>query len=75
MTILNDIHNILKKLKHRNTTIKYCPKCGSPKLKLSTKWDIWLLPEKYICQNCGYKGPIYLEKEEENTTSHEAKAT
>ncbi|MEM2975226.1 MAG: hypothetical protein QXE76_02395 [Candidatus Bathyarchaeia archaeon] len=68
-TILKDLRNILKRLKHRNITIKYCPKCGSPKLRLSSKWDGWLLPPKYICQNCGYKGPIYLELEED-TASH-----
>jgi len=29
---------------------------------------MWLTPKKYVCQNCGYIGPIImeLEKEEEN---------
>jgi len=44
-------------------SIKCCPRCGSPKIKLSSRFDVWLTPEQYICENCGYKGPIVLERE------------
>lgn len=63
MGILKDLREILKGMKRRSQTIKLCPKCGSPKLKLSSSFDIWLTPEQYICKNCGYKGPIILEVE------------
>jgi predicted RNA-binding Zn-ribbon protein involved in translation (DUF1610 family) len=53
-------------MKRRNKTIKLCPKCRSSKLKLSSSFDVWLTPEQYVCENCGYKGPIILEVEEEN---------
>jgi len=26
---------------------------------------MWLFPEQYICQQCGYKGPVTLELEEQ----------
>jgi ssDNA-binding Zn-finger/Zn-ribbon topoisomerase 1 len=64
--ILKDLSDVLKGMKRRNQTIKLCPKCRSPKLKLSSSFDIWLTPEQYVCENCGYKGPIILEVEEEN---------
>ena len=41
--------------------IKACPICGSRKLERSSSFDGWLIPEQYICLECGYKGPIYLE--------------
>ena len=70
MGILKDLREILKGMKRRNQTIKLCPKCGSPKLKLSSSFDIWLTPEQYVCRNCGYKGPIILEVEKKEETSH-----
>jgi len=27
--------------------------------------DYWLLPQKYLCGNCGYIGSIYMELEKE----------
>jgi len=63
MGILQNIREILKNLKHDHPTPKLCPRCGSPKLKLSSRFDIWLFPEQYICDQCGYKGPITMELE------------
>lgn len=45
----------------RKIRIKVCPVCGSRKLRLSSPLDGWLTPEVYICEECGYRGPIYLE--------------
>ncbi len=41
--------------------IKVCPICESRNLRLSSQFDGWLVPEMYVCPDCGYKGPIYLE--------------
>ncbi len=70
MGILKDLSDVLKGMKRRNQAIKLCPKCRSSKLRLSSSFDIWLTPEQYVCENCGYKGPIILEVEEEEETSH-----
>jgi len=70
MTMLQNLRDIAKNLKHKRATPKLCPRCLSPKLKLSTRFDVWLLPEQYICPQCGYKGPITLELEKEQNQEH-----
>ncbi|MCW3981397.1 MAG: hypothetical protein NWF11_07995 [Candidatus Bathyarchaeota archaeon] len=55
---------ILTGLRREKLTRKYCPRCRNPYISLSSKFDVWLLPEQYICEECGYHGPIVLEIEE-----------
>ncbi len=45
--------------------IKICPRCGSKNIKIASKLDGWLTPERYVCNDCGYIGQIVLEVEEE----------
>jgi transcription elongation factor Elf1 len=68
MKMLQNVREVLKSLKHGKPKKIYCPRCLSPKINLSSSLDIWLTPQNYFCQNCGYKGPIImeLEKEEES---------
>jgi phage-related protein len=33
---------------------------------LSSSLDYWLTPKKYICEECGYHGPIVMELDENN---------
>jgi len=64
--------SLLRELKWElpsNKSVRCCPRCGSPKIKLSSKFDIWLTPEQYVCENCGYKGPVVLEKERKKERS------
>jgi len=71
MRILKDIKEILKSLKYKNElgpSIKYCPRCGSPKLNAKTNWFI-VPSQTYKCPECGYEGPIFMEKEQENKKS------
>jgi len=63
--ILEAVREVLKGLKRRKLFPKFCPRCGSSKLRLSSRFDIWLTPEQYVCENCGYKGPVVMEIEEE----------
>jgi len=42
-----------------------CPVCGSPKIRKLSSFSGWLTPEIWVCPECGYKGPIYAEKEVE----------
>ena len=65
MGIFENIREVLRGLKRRGPVRKLCPRCGSPELRLSSKFDIWLTPEQYICKSCGYRGPIVMEVEEE----------
>jgi predicted RNA-binding Zn-ribbon protein involved in translation (DUF1610 family) len=52
-------------MKHRRPSKKYCPRCGSPEIHLSSNLDYWLTPKKYACKKCGYVGPIVMELEKE----------
>jgi len=65
MGVLRNFREVVKNLKHKRASPKLCPRCGSPNLGLSTRFDVWLLPEQYVCSQCGYKGPVTLELEQE----------
>jgi predicted RNA-binding Zn-ribbon protein involved in translation (DUF1610 family) len=67
MEIIRNIREIVGNLKHDRPAPKLCPRCGNPRLRLSSRFDIWLFPEQYICEQCGYKGPITLELTPEKT--------
>ena len=66
MGTFQDLREVVKRLKHRSETRKYCPVCGSPQLKLAGGADFWLTPGKFVCQDCGYTGFIVMEKEEDS---------
>jgi C4-type Zn-finger protein len=70
---VDDIREALKSIKHYKRTQIYCPRCASPKLKLTSSLAIWLTGEQYYCENCGYTGTVVmvLEKENENEKGKE----
>jgi len=66
-----DVIKELRRSDRKEKTVNVCPKCASPKIFLSTGSDIYprmygITPRQYVCSNCGYKGPIILEKIKEN---------
>jgi predicted RNA-binding Zn-ribbon protein involved in translation (DUF1610 family) len=65
MKLLQNIREVFKTLKYRIPSKIYCPRCGSAKIRLSSSLDYWLTPKKYVCENCGYVGPIVMELEKE----------
>ena len=65
MKLLANVREVLRSLKHGKPTKIYCPRCCSSEIFLSSGLDIWLTPKKYICNSCGYVGPIIMIKEEE----------
>lgn len=71
MGTLNNFREVVGNLKHQHTRPKLCPRCHSTKLRLSSRFDMWLFPEQYICPECGYKGPIVLELEEQKQETTE----
>jgi transcription elongation factor Elf1 len=62
---LDSLRDIFKSAKHKKPTQIFCPRCGSPKLALSSSLDYWLTPKKYLCKECGYVGIVYMELEKE----------
>jgi len=65
MKFLEDLREVFKTLKRRKPSKIYCPRCGSPRIHLSSSLDYWLTPKKYVCDECGYKGQIVMELEKE----------
>jgi predicted RNA-binding Zn-ribbon protein involved in translation (DUF1610 family) len=73
MGILTDFREVFKGLKRKKigeSTTKLCPKCGSPKISLSSGFDVYprlygITPRQYVCLECSFKGPIVLETTEE----------
>jgi C4-type Zn-finger protein len=73
MDTIKNLREVLMRLKHKKLgkpAIKLCPKCGSPKIKLSSGVDAYprmygITPSQYVCEECGYRGPIAMELEEE----------
>jgi len=66
MGTIERLHNLVNRLKWRSpseSVMKFCPKCGSQNVSLSSAFDMWLTPEQYVCKDCGYKGSVILEKE------------
>ncbi len=68
MKLFQNIGAALRTLKRRQPSKMFCPRCGGSKIHLSSVFDSWLMPRSYICDECGYTGPIImeLEKEEDN---------
>jgi predicted RNA-binding Zn-ribbon protein involved in translation (DUF1610 family) len=65
MGILGNIREVLKTLKRKKPSKIYCPKCTSPNIHLSDSINSWLGSRKYVCEDCGYSGPIIMEIEKE----------
>lgn len=73
MKRLQNIREVFGTIKHRKPSRIYCPRCGSPKIALSSSFDTWLMPQKYYCKNCGYLGPIVMELEKDEQFGKENK--
>jgi len=76
--IFERLREVVRGLKRGKTTPKFCPKCGSPNLRFSSSFEAYprmygIAPTQYVCEKCGYKGPIAMELEEnENRGDEEA---
>ncbi|NWG11269.1 hypothetical protein HXY33_05940 [Candidatus Bathyarchaeota archaeon] len=68
MKLLQDLREVFKTLKHRRPSKIYCPRCGSAEIHLAHSLDYWLTPRKYLCEGCGYVGPIVMELEKEESS-------
>lgn len=72
MGTFQDLREVVRRLKHRSASPKYCPVCGSPRLKLTGGVDFWLTPGKHVCLDCGYRGFIVMEKDEDDSAKEGA---
>jgi transposase-like protein len=65
MGILGNIRDVLKMVKRTKPSKIHCPRCASPNIHLADNLDYSLVPKKFVCENCGYNGPIVMELEKE----------
>jgi ribosomal protein S27AE len=65
MKALDTLSDVFKSIKRGKPEQIYCPKCGSPKLRLFSSLDYWLTPQRYFCGECGYMGSVFMELEKE----------
>jgi len=63
MKKMRELGKVFRVLKHRKPSKKYCPRCGSPEIQLIMDFGFGFTPQKYVCKNCGYVGPIVMELE------------
>jgi len=42
--------------------VKLCPRCLK-KVRPASSLGGWLIPQEYICDSCGYRGPVAIEGE------------
>jgi len=61
---IGDILDIFKDARHSTPKPVFCPNCKSPKMRSNESYGI--LPQKYVCDDCGYEGNIVLELEEKD---------
>ncbi|MBT8171805.1 hypothetical protein KJN74_02910 [Candidatus Bathyarchaeota archaeon] len=77
MGIFRNFREVFKELKHKKrgeSITKLCPKCASQKISINCGSDTYpnlygIVPRKYVCSDCGYRGPLILERinEDEET--------
>ena len=72
MKLPQNVREVITSLKHRKPAKIYCPRCCSQKIKMHSTFDQWLTPVKYVCENCGYVGPIVMELEKEEKKPSQA---
>jgi len=73
---LENTRDLLRAIKHSKPKAIFCPKCCNPDLKSSSGFagiDMWLTPRKYVCEKCGYVGPIFMELEKESVKKERTK--
>jgi len=65
MKLLQDFHDVFRMLKRRSPSQIYCPRCGSPEIKVANGFVFGISPRRYLCAKCGYSGPVVMELEKE----------
>ena len=64
--MLKNIKKFFKRIsRKKGKRLTICPRCGNPKIHLSSILDGWITPPQYVCDICGYTGPMVMEVDEE----------
>jgi transposase-like protein len=61
-----DLREVFGTIRHvKASKDKYCPRCGSKGVRISGSFGFWLSPKRYVCDKCGYLGPVFMELDKE----------
>ena len=64
MGFLRDLRDVFSSARHRKAAkVKYCPRCAGEGVHISSSFGFWLAPKRYVCDKCGYVGPVFMELE------------
>jgi predicted RNA-binding Zn-ribbon protein involved in translation (DUF1610 family) len=66
MKRLKGVLEALSQIKHRRTTILVCPRCGKTRILPERSVTLGFLPTVYVCEDCGYRGYLITEADEED---------
>jgi transposase-like protein len=58
-----DLLNILGSLNRRKVDQFICPRCNSLNIGSDGFLEGWLLPNRFVCKDCGYSGFMVVELE------------
>jgi transposase-like protein len=62
---MNGLLETIRSLKRGRHDLRVCPRCGSTRIHSVGMFSGWILPDRYVCDNCGYMGFLFLELEKE----------
>jgi transposase-like protein len=61
--LAGDLLNILRSLNRRKVDRFVCPRCNSLNIGSNGFLEGWLLPNHFVCKDCGYSGFMVVELE------------
>jgi len=56
----------LRRVRRTRTNLKICPRCGKANIRPEGSLGFGFLPITYVCEDCGYRGHLIIEVDEEN---------
>jgi len=65
MKRLRGVLEVLGEMRHRGATILVCPRCGKTNIYPERSVTLGFLPTIYICRECGYRGHLIAEADDE----------
>jgi len=67
MKWLKEVLEALSKIKHKGMTPLVCPRCGTNNIRPEKSVTLGLLPTVYVCNDCGYRGHVVAEMDNEDS--------
>lgn len=66
MERLKEALKALRRVRYRRASSKICPRCGKSNIRPEGSLGFGFLPIIYVCEDCGYRGHLIIEVDEED---------